>query len=212
MHSRDSSPSLPARSGGLIIALALAAAVGPAVAQEKEPIKIGFSMALTGGLAAGGQGGVDRDGDLARRRQQERRAARPAGGAHLLRRRHAARQGARHLHQALEVDKVDLVVSGYGTNLIAPAMPIIMRKKLVFPALFGLAANEEFKLRPLLPDHAGRARAEDRLVEGLLSSSRSSRTRGRNTMAIVAADAEFSLERRRRRARERQEAGLPHRL
>ena len=45
----------------------------------------------------------------------------------------------------LEVDKVDLVVSGYGTNLIAPAMPIVMRRKLVFPSLFGLAANETFK-------------------------------------------------------------------
>ena len=28
----------------------------------------------------------------------------------------------------LNVDNVDLVVSGYGTNLIAPAMPIVMRK------------------------------------------------------------------------------------
>ena len=42
----------------------------------------------------------------------------------------------------LDVDKVDLVVSGYGTNVIAPAMPIVMRKQMVFPALFGLAVND----------------------------------------------------------------------
>ena len=28
----------------------------------------------------------------------------------------------------LDVDKVDLVVSGYATNMIAPAMPIVMQK------------------------------------------------------------------------------------
>ena len=44
----------------------------------------------------------------------------------------------------LNVDNVDLVVSGYGTNSIAPAMPVVMRKKLVFMTLFGLAANEEY--------------------------------------------------------------------
>ena len=44
----------------------------------------------------------------------------------------------------LNVDNVDLVVSGYGTNLIAPAMPIIMRKSMVFMSLFGSAANEQF--------------------------------------------------------------------
>jgi branched-chain amino acid transport system substrate-binding protein len=44
----------------------------------------------------------------------------------------------------INVDKVDLVVSSYGTNLIAPAMPIVMKQKMVFIALFGLAVNERF--------------------------------------------------------------------
>src|SRR6185437_4207860 len=34
---------------------AVAAFAGPAAAQNKEPIKIGFSMSLTGGLAANGK-------------------------------------------------------------------------------------------------------------------------------------------------------------
>ena len=37
----------------------------------------------------------------------------------------------------LDVDKVDLVVSGYGTNMIAPAMPVIIQHKRTFLSLFG---------------------------------------------------------------------------
>ena len=45
----------------------------------------------------------------------------------------------------LDVDKVDLVISGYATNMIAPAMPIIMQHNRTFLSLFGLAVNTEFK-------------------------------------------------------------------
>src|SRR5258708_10872981 len=45
----------------------------------------------------------------------------------------------------LDVDKVDLVVSGYATNMIAPAMPVVMQKKKTFVSLFGLDVNGEFK-------------------------------------------------------------------
>src|SRR5215470_15415163 len=44
----------------------------------------------------------------------------------------------------LDIDKVDFVVSGYGTNLIAPVMPIVIERKLVFMGLFGLACNEKY--------------------------------------------------------------------
>ena len=45
----------------------------------------------------------------------------------------------------LDVDKVDMIVSGYATNMIAPAMPVAMRRNKVFPALFGTGVNSEFK-------------------------------------------------------------------
>ena len=45
----------------------------------------------------------------------------------------------------LDVDKVDIIVSGYATNMIAPAMPVAMRRSKVFPALFGTGVNSEFK-------------------------------------------------------------------
>ena len=45
----------------------------------------------------------------------------------------------------LDVDKVDLVVSPFGTNQIAPAMPVVMQKYMTFMALFGTGVNDEFK-------------------------------------------------------------------
>ena len=29
----------------------------------------------------------------------------------------------------LDVDKVDLIIGGYGTNMLAPAMPVVMQRK-----------------------------------------------------------------------------------
>ena len=45
----------------------------------------------------------------------------------------------------LEVDKVDLIVSGYATNMIAAALPITIQKKKLFIGLFGTAVNSEFQ-------------------------------------------------------------------
>ncbi|MGI9524380.1 MAG: amino acid ABC transporter substrate-binding protein [Hyphomicrobiaceae bacterium] len=115
----------------------------PALAQE--PIKIGFSMALTGGLAGGGKSAliamqiwrddINAKGGLLGRKvelvyydDQTNPAQVPAIYTKLL-----------------DIDEVDLIVSGYGTNLIAPALPLVMQRDLMFPSLFGLGANEKFK-------------------------------------------------------------------
>ena len=45
----------------------------------------------------------------------------------------------------LDVDKVDLVISPYATNQIAPAMPIVMQKGMAFMSLFGVGVNDDFK-------------------------------------------------------------------
>jgi len=172
-------------------ALALGFTTPIATAQQK-PVKIGFSMALTGGLAGGGKAAliameiwrddVNGKGGL---------LGRPVELVYY----DDATQGANVpgiYTKLLEVDKVDLVVSGYGTNLIAPAMPIIMRKKLVFPALFGLGANEEFKYDryfQIMP-----AGPEPKLdwSRGFFELAMSQNPKPRS-VAIVAADAEFAL-------------------
>ncbi len=130
-------------------ALATVAALGlgtviDGAARAADPIKVGFSMALTGGLAAGGKsaliamqiwekdvnakgGLLGREVELVFYDDQTNPATVPGIYTKLL-----------------DIDKVDLIVSGYGTNLIAPAMPIVIQRGLVFPALFGLAVNEKF--------------------------------------------------------------------
>ena len=44
----------------------------------------------------------------------------------------------------LDIDKVDLIIGGYGTNLIESAMPIAMQRNKVFIGLFGTAVNSTF--------------------------------------------------------------------
>jgi branched-chain amino acid transport system substrate-binding protein len=92
----------------------------------------------------------------------------------------------------LDVDKVDLVVSGYGTNLIVPAMPIVMRKKLVFPALFGLAANDEFKYDRYFQIMPAGPEPKTDWSRGFFDLAMQQNPKPK-TIAIVAADAEFAL-------------------
>ncbi|MBI3629813.1 MAG: amino acid ABC transporter substrate-binding protein [Candidatus Rokubacteria bacterium] len=127
----------------LIGALALVAVWAPRAVAE-GPIKVGFGMALTGGVAGNGKAAllaiqiwaeeVNKKGGLLGRKvelvyydDQSKAATVPGIYTKLL-----------------DVDKVDLVVSGYGTNLIAPALPIVIERKLTFIGLFGLAVNEQF--------------------------------------------------------------------
>ena len=136
------------RRGWLKRSLALAIVAGAvalsAPAQANDTIKIGFSMALTGGLAGAGKGAL-----IAMQVWAEDTNA--AGG--LLGKQVELVYYDDQTNPAnvpgiytklLDIDEVDFVVSGYGTNLIAPAMPIVMQRGLVFPSLFGLAVNEKF--------------------------------------------------------------------
>ena len=169
-------------------AVVLAVFSTPVIAQQ-APIKIGFSMSLTGPLGAGGKSAliameiwrddVNAKGGLLGRQvefvyndDQTNPARVPAIYTKLL-----------------EVDNVDLVVSSYGTNVIAPAMPIVMRKQMVFPSLFGLAVNESFKYDryfQIMP--AGPSPKED-WSRGFLELAKE---KGLKSIALVAADAEFA--------------------
>ena len=85
------------------LACALVALVALAVpARAADPIKIGFSMALTGGGRAERQADPGGARDLARRRQRQGRAARAAGRARLLRRPEQSGERAGTLHQTAQ--------------------------------------------------------------------------------------------------------------
>jgi len=181
------------RRSCLAIIGAIALGVAAPLAQaQKKPVKIGFSMALTGGLAGAGKAAliameiwkddVNKKGGL---------LGRPVEFVYYDDATQPAKVPGIY-SKLLDVDKVDLVVSSYGTNEIAPAMPIVMRKKLVFPSLFGLAVNDEFKydryfqIMPAGPD------PKIDWSRGFFQLALEQKPRPK-TVAIVAADAEFAL-------------------
>ena len=174
------------------ICIALLAAVFAGAAAAAEPIKIGFSMALTGGLAGAGKGAliameiwredVNKAGGLLGRQVEfvyYDDATQPAKVPPIY-------------TKLINVDKVDLVVSSYGTNEIVPAMPIVMRSKMVFPSLFGLAANEEFKYDRYFQIMPAGPEPKTDWSRGFFQLALEQKPRPQ-TVAIVAADAEFAL-------------------
>jgi branched-chain amino acid transport system substrate-binding protein len=131
---------------GILSGTLVLAGVPSGMAQQK-PVKIGFSMALSGSLASAGKAAV-----LAMKIWVEDVNAK--GG--LLGRPVELVYYDDHTKPAdvpaiytklITVDKVDLVVSPYGTPLIAAAMPIVMEYQMVFPCLLGLGSNEAFNYK-----------------------------------------------------------------
>ena len=174
----------------VLAAVASLALVNGAAAQTGE-IKIGSSMAMTGGLGPNGKSAllawkiweedVNAKGGLLGRKvklvyydDQSNPSTVPGIYTKLL-----------------DVDKVDLVVGGYATAMLAPAMPVIMQHKKVFIGLLGLAVNSEFNypnyfvMIPSGPD------PKPAFTEGFFQIAMAQNPKPK-TVAIVAADQEFS--------------------
>ena len=113
-------------------------------AQSGEPIKIGFSMALTGPLAANGKQAL-----LGTKIWEEETNAkggllgRPVKLIYYDDQSNPSTVPGIYT-KLLDVDKVDLVVGPYATNMVAPAIPVVMQKGKIFIGLFALDANSEF--------------------------------------------------------------------
>jgi branched-chain amino acid transport system substrate-binding protein len=91
----------------------------------------------------------------------------------------------------LDVDKVDLVVGPYATNMIAPAMPVVIQKGKVFVAVFGLAVNSEFNYPKYFAMIPTGQNTKPSFTEGFFDVAAKQNPRP-TTAAIVAADAEFA--------------------
>src|SRR3954462_9852679 len=135
---------------GALVALGLRMPASvPALAQTKapsgDPISIGFSMALTGSLAVNGKSGL-----LATQIWAEDINAKGGLLGRPVKLVFYDDQTNPSLvpgiyTKLMDVDKVDVVISGYGTNIAAPAMPVVMAHNATFISLFALDINEEFK-------------------------------------------------------------------
>src|SRR5207245_9733244 len=115
-----------------------------AAARPAESVTIGLGMPLTGGLAAAGktallamqvwQDDINTKGGLLGRPVKlvyydDQSTPPTVPGIYT---------------KLLDVDKVDLIVSGYGTNMIAPAVPVAIQHDRLFLGLFGLAGYSGF--------------------------------------------------------------------
>lgn len=178
---------------GVSLTLAAGAmfAVSGAQAQDKEPIKIGFAMSLTGFLSPNGKQAL-----LGMKIWEAR--TNKAGG--LLGRpvklvyyddKSAPSEVPGIYTKLLDVDKVDLVLSAYATNQIAPAMPVVIRKGKTFISLFGLDVNDKFKYPKYFSILPTGQDTKGSFTQGFFEIAAAQKPKPA-TVALAAADAEFS--------------------
>ena len=175
----------------LAVAVALAVGAPQARAQQKQPIKIGFSMALTGALAGAGKSGL-----LAIQLWAKDQNAKGGLLGRPIQLVYYDDQTNPSLvpgiyTKLLDVDKVDLVVGPYGTVPISAAMPIVISHKMTFLALLGLAVNSNFHypnyfaMIPSGPD------PKESFTKGFFDLALSQNPKPK-TIAIVGSQDEFS--------------------
>jgi branched-chain amino acid transport system substrate-binding protein len=177
--------------GAAVFAVGLAAAPVTATAQSGEPIKIGFSMALTGPLAPNGKqallgaeiwqeeinakgGLLGRKVELVHYDDQSNPANVPGIYTKLL-----------------DVDKVDIVMGPYGTNLNAPAMPVVMQKNKVFVGFFALDINAEFHYPRYFSMLPTGEKPREAFTEGFFEAAAAQNPKPQ-TVALTSEDAEFA--------------------
>ena len=163
-----------------------------AEAQMGEPVKIGYSLSLTGGLGPNGRsallaqkiweedtnskgGLLGRPVKLIYEDDQTNPATVPGIYAKLL-----------------DVDRVDLIIGPYGTNLLVPGMPIAMQRKKVFIGLLGTAVNSTFNYPSYFSMSPNGPEPKSAYTKGFVEVAVRQNPKPR-TVAIVAADGEFAL-------------------
>ena len=174
-----------------VAAAALTLTGAPVSAQQGEPIKIGFSMALTGPLAPNGKQAlvgmkiweeeINAKGGLLGRPVKliyydDQSQSAPVPGIYT---------------KLLEVDKVDLVIGPYATVPSAAAMPVVMQKGKVFIILFGLAVNSEFNYPKFFAMIPSGPDTKPAFTEGFFEAAAAQNPKPQ-TVAIISADQEFS--------------------
>ena len=156
-----------------------------------KPVTIRFSMPLTGGLAVNGTSGLlamqiwaedtNKKGGL---------LGRPVKLVYYDDQTNPSLVPGIYT-KLLDVDKVDLVVSAYGTNVTAPALPVVMQHNMTFMGLFAMDVNEEFRypkyfsMLPVGPD----PRAA--ISEGFFEIVKANKEKlGLKTIALAVDDGE----------------------
>jgi branched-chain amino acid transport system substrate-binding protein len=179
---------------GLFVALTVAISFIDAVptkAAEPEPIRIGFGESLTGSLAVVGKSGI-----LAMQIWAEQVNAkggllgRPVKLVYYDTQSNPANVPGLYV-KLLDVDHVDFVLSGYATNMAAPAMPIVIAHNKLYLSLFSLAINSDFHYPRCFAMIATGPDPKRAFSQGYFDLAMSLNPKP-ETLAILGADAEFA--------------------
>jgi branched-chain amino acid transport system substrate-binding protein len=155
-----------------------------------DPIKVGFSMSLTGGGGPAGKqvlvaleiwrddvnakgGLLGRPVELVYYDDQTAPANVPAIYTKLI-----------------DVDKVDLLLGPYATNMIAAAIPVIAQRELTTIGMLGLAANSQFHYKGYFSMLTYGENPAREFSRGFFELAKAQKPRPQ-TVAIVGVDAEF---------------------
>ena len=169
----------------------LAVSGASAQATKGDPIKVGFSMSLTGAGAPAGQ-------QLLRALEIWRDDVNAAGGlldrpvelVHYDDQSTPANVPAIY-QKLLSVDNVDLILGPYSTNMAAPAMPTIMQAGKTTITILAIGINRHFnydRYFSMVPVGSAGVASFSRGFFELASEQKPKPT----TVAMVAADAEFA--------------------
>jgi branched-chain amino acid transport system substrate-binding protein len=175
----------------MLLTVALFAWAAMPTVRAAEPITIGLGMALTGGLAVVGKSGllamqiwaedVNAKGGL---------LGRPVKLVYYDDQSNPAIVPGIYT-KLLDVDKVDLAISGYATNQVVPALPVMIQHGRLFFGLFALDANGEFHYPKYFSMLVFGPDPLKTFSKGYFDLAMA-QTPKPKTLAIVAADAEFA--------------------
>ncbi len=182
---------LGTRARTLSALLVLCLPMLPSAARAADPIRVGMTMALTGGVAPIGKqvlaalkiwrDDVNARGGLLGRPVElvfYDDQSNPTNVPQLY-------------TKLIEVDKVDLLIGPYATNMVAPAIPVLMQYKKTTIGILANAANSKFhydQYFSMLPTGPEPPKA---FAFGFFELAAAASPRPK-TVAIVAADAEFA--------------------
>jgi branched-chain amino acid transport system substrate-binding protein len=160
-------------------------------ASAAEPIKVGFSMAMTGGVAQNGKQllialGLWRDDINAKGGL----LGRPVELVYYDDQSNPSNVPGIYT-KLITVDKVDLILGPYATNMVAAAMPVIMENNKTTVSILGVGVNRHFNysryfsMIPIGPDGV------KAFSRGFFELAAAQQPKPQ-TLAILAADAEFA--------------------
>ena len=174
-----------------IVAVALSGLAFAAPARAADPIKVGFSMALTGSVAQNGKqliialelwrDDVNAHGGL---------LGRPVELVYYDDQSNPANVPGIYT-KLITVDKVDLLLGPYATNMAAAAVPVLMQHNMATISMLAVDVNRHFhysRYFDMIPVGPEGTKAFSRGFFALASAQQPKP----QTVAVIAADAEFS--------------------